>query len=156
MTARTPALRTTAALALAATLAGAACFGPGMSEGAAAAQPGPSVEVRSLQARIDQLSVRVAALDAMIAAQGTVTTVSGPRRGEALILRANPDTLQLIRVGDRDAALSFRRITINADEIALNGKQAITLKAPAITLDGAVQAKGGSEIVIKGSKVGSN
>lgn len=154
MTQPLSATRSLAAIAL----AGAACLGLGigMGPGEAVAQSDNLAEIRSLQARVDQLSAQVAMLDALIVTQGPVTTISGARRGDAIVLRANPATAQLIRVGDKDAVLSFRRIAINADEIALTGRNAITLKAPAITLDGAVQAKGSSDVTVKGNKLGGN
>lgn len=125
-------------------------------QGEAAAQADAAAQLRALQAQVDQLSTRVTALDAMIGKQNRVITISGSRGDNDIVLRGNPATAHSLTVGDKDAVLNFRRITLTADEIALAGKKTITLKAPAITLDGNVDAKGSNDITVKGLKVRDN
>lgn len=125
-------------------------------QGEAAAQADAAADVRRLHAKIEQLSARVTALDAMIVKQDRVITISGDRSDRDIILRGNPVTDSTMTVGDKDAVLDFRRITLTANEITLAGKKTITLRAPAISLDGNVDAKGSKNVTIKGSQVGNN
>lgn len=141
------------ALALAA-LAG--CLVLAFGQGEAAAQADATAEIRALQTKVEQLSARVTALDAMFARQGRVITLSGARLDDELILRATPPPSSFMSVGDKDAVLSFRRIHLTGDEITVTGKKTITLKAPAITLDGQIAASRTSDVTVKGFTVRDN
>lgn len=125
-------------------------------QGAAAARADGAGEVQALQAQVKQLTERVAALDAMIATRNRVVTISGGRADNDILLRGNPLTSHSLTVGNKDAVLDFRRITLIADEITLSGKKTIVLKAPAITLDGQVTARASSGVILKGFTVKDN
>lgn len=142
--------RSAACLAVAGSLAFA--FG----NGEAAAQADPAGEVRALQAKVEQLSARVTALDAMLARQGRTVTVSGSGSDRDLILRVVPGLATGISLDRRDAVLRFDRITLAADEIALDAKRTISLKAAAISLNGQVNANGQTDVIVKGNAVRNN
>lgn len=144
------------ALALGAALGGLSlAFG----QGAAQAQADAAASLISLQARVDQLSARVAAHDALIVQRGKVTTIGDVRGVDELHLRTWTDpTLGLSMVG-KDAVLRFARITLIADEVTFSAGQKISLKAPLIDLDGQkinldgqkINAKATGNVPIKGS-----
>ena len=134
----------------------AAVLAIALGQGEAAAQADPSGEVRALRAEVDRLSARVTALDAMLVKQGRSITLSGGRGDRELILRAASDVPTGISIDRFDAVLRFGRITLIGDEISLNAKRSIDLKAATIRLDGLIEAKGDRDIILKGSKIGGN
>ena len=138
-------------VALAASLALA--FG----QGEATAQADAAGEVRALQEQVKQLSERVAALDAMLTRQGGRTiTLAGTGSNRALVLKGNAQLPEGLSIDKTDAVLRFSRITVMADEISLHARRSISLKSPAIDLDGQIEAKGASDIILKGNKLRSN
>ena len=141
------------ALALAAITGGLAlAFG----QGEAAAQADAAGEVRALRAELDQLTARVAALDAMLARQGRTITLSGDRSGRELVLRSTADLPAGITIAKADAVLRFDRIALIGKDITIHAQRTIDLKAAAITLDGQLNAKGASDNSLKGNKIGGN
>jgi outer membrane murein-binding lipoprotein Lpp len=125
-------------------------------QGEAAAQADAAGEVRALRAEVERISARVAALDAIISKQGQTITVTGERSSDEVILRANANSRSNLSVSRADAVLRFDRITLIGKEIALSAHQKMSLKAPTISLDGEVVAKGSNDLTIKGSKIGGN
>jgi hypothetical protein len=122
-------------------------------QGAASAQADAAAEMRALQARVDQLSARVAALDALVVRQGAVTTIAGGRTNDELVLRANADPARGLSLVKQDVTLRFARITLVGDEISLRAVRGISLKGATIDLDGAINAKGSQNVPIKGSQI---
>ena len=126
------------------------------SQGEATAQADAAAQLRELQGQVDALSAKVAALDAIIVRQERGLTITGRRFANEIVLRANPDTTRALTVDKNDAVLRFARITLIGDEISLSGSRSIALKAPAITLDGQVDAKGRDDVTAKGYKLRDN
>ena len=123
-------------------------------QGAASAQADASAEMRALQARVDQLSARVAALDAMVVRQGLSTTIAGSASNEELVLRANAGSARGLSLGKDNATLRFARITLVGDEIALQATRGLSLKAATIDLDGAqINVKSRQDVQIKGNAI---
>lgn len=123
-------------------------------QGAASAQADAAAEMRSLQARVDQLSARVAALDAMVVRQGLSTTIAGSASNEELVLRANAGSARGLSLGKDNATLRFARITLVGDEIALQATRGLSLKAATIDLDGAqINVKSRQDVQIKGNAI---
>ncbi|AUX69710.1 hypothetical protein CHX26_09550 [Porphyrobacter sp. HT-58-2] len=122
----------------------------------AAAQTDAASEARALQARVDQLTTRLAALETLVSRQGRTMTFGGTTAETELVLRARPDTQNLARIGKADAVLQFDRITLMGKEITIDARRAIRLDAPAITLRGHVEAKDIVDVPLKGIKARDN
>ncbi len=144
-------IRTTLARALA---LGAALGGLSLAfgQGAAQAQADAAADLHALQARVDKLSARVAALDALVVQQGAVTTIGGERGVDELHLRTGTDRARGLSLVGKDAVLRFARLTLIADEVTFSAGQKISLKAPLIDLDGQkIAVKANKDVPIKGS-----
>ena len=125
-------------------------------QGEAAAEADAAGEVRALQAQVKLLSARVDALDAMLSKQGTRVTLEGDNANRELVLRTDPRNTRAVTLGRDTAVLSFKSITLSGDAVTIKARRSIELEAPQIIMNGEVTAKGGNELILKGSKVRSN
>lgn len=126
-------------------------------QGAALAEADAADDLGILKARVEQLSARVAALDALIVRQGAVATIGVGRELDQLHLRTGADPAQGVSLVHKDATLRFARITLIADEVAISAGRKISLKAPIIDLDAPkIYTKSTADVPIKGNAIREN
>lgn len=111
-------------------------------------------EVAVLRERVTSLSTRIETIDDSLQLSNRTLAITGNASTEAILLRPGNVGAGSLLLGRTDTTLRFQRLFLIGDDVSINASRSITLKAPAIDLDGQrINVKGSQDVPIKGSAI---
>lgn len=111
-------------------------------------------EVAVLRERVTSLSARIETIDDALQMANRTLEMTGNARTDAILLRPGNVGAGSLLLGRTDTTLRFQRLFLIGDEVSINATRSITLKAPAISLEGqSINVKESGDVTIKGSAI---
>ncbi|MFN3470238.1 MAG: hypothetical protein ACK4Z7_11080 [Novosphingobium sp.] len=114
-------------------------------------------EVAALRTATMTLVGRIEAVEGSMRMSNRVLEISGTPQADTILLRPGNAGAASLLLGRNDATLRFQRIVLSGDDVSITASRTLTMKAPAISIDGQqIHMKESGRTTLKGSAVRDN